>query len=207
MKDIPETFQKNANQTGVQTFSRIMEGKAPDGTPIYVYERSKANNGIFGFEVIAPSVKKAGTYKLPHNKTITYTEDFLEYPGASAFGFRAWFLPTAALAKKKLNELINSDSPLVCIDMADHDPDDVGANPAPVVAQEPIKRTRVATPDAWNIPDGKFTVNQLAELNNQTYINAHLYVKGQIGETLKEAGKAERKEGARGKTATLYSKM
>ena len=206
MKDIPETFQKNANGTGIQTFTRILEGKMQDGSPVYMYERVKPNHGIFGFEVIIPSVKKARTYKLPHNKTITYTEDLLEYPGAAAFGFRGWFYSTATNAKKKLNELIASDSPLVCIDMADHDPDDIGSNPPAPVAQEPVKRTRTPTLETWSIPDGQFTVTQLAELNKQTYINAHLYVKGQLGKTLKEDGKAEKKEGVRGKRSTLYSR-
>ena len=207
MKELELEFQTNANACGLHTFRQIKRGITLDGKPIYIYERihaeGKKQGQVFGYEVIIPSVKKAGTYPLPGGKTITYTEDFQEYAGASKFGKSAWSYPSNLLkaAEKKFKfemEKGEKSEPLM-----------VGAVAiANSLSPNPSKtkgRPRVDRP-LLTIPEGEFSTTELAELNKVDYPVAALFLKDN-----EAAGKVMRtrteRRASRGKETQLYSKV
>jgi len=119
MITLEKEFQTNANQTGLQTFRQIKQGvrqvtnrrtKETRDQNVYIYVRiktDKVGDKVFGYEVVIPQIKKAGTYPLPGGGTQTYDEDTEMYPGASVFGTFAWFCSTEANADKVFDELVN----------------------------------------------------------------------------------------------------
>jgi hypothetical protein len=118
MITLEKEFQTNANQTGLQTFRQIKQGtrqvtnrrtKETRDQNVYVYVRiktDKVGDKVFGYEVVIPQVKKAGTYPLPGGGTQTYDEDTEMYPGASAGGTLAWYPATEARAEELFDELV-----------------------------------------------------------------------------------------------------
>ena len=118
MITLEKEFQSNANQTGLQTFRQINQGtrrvtnrrtKETRDQNVYVYVRikeTKLGDKVFGYEVIIPQVKKAGTYPLPGGATQTYEDDTEIYPGASAGGTFAWYPATEFKAEELFDELI-----------------------------------------------------------------------------------------------------
>lgn len=119
MITLEKEFQTNANQTGLQTFRQIKQGtrsvtnrrtKESRKQNVYVYVRIKSDkmgDKVFGYEVVIPQVKKAGTYPLPGGGTQTYEDDTEMYPGASVFGQFAWFCISEAQAENVFDGLIN----------------------------------------------------------------------------------------------------
>ena len=205
MKPLDIEFETNANASGLHTFRQIKSGVTLTGKPVYIYERlfatGEKQGKTFGFEVVVPSIKKAGTYALPGGKTITYEEDFLEYPGASKFGKSAWsypaHLPEAAQAKFKLL----TEAPIELVELVDSD--------EPVALVEPEishrGRPRVDRP-LLTMPDGEFSTAELANLNKTDYPVAALFLKDN-----EAAGKVRRtrteRRASRGKATQLYSKV
>lgn len=200
-KDSPE-FETNANQTGVQQFLLVKKGTTPDGKNVYIYQRTHSVGErlgkIFGFEVIIPNIKKAGTYPLPGGKTITYNEDFEEYPGASLFGKRAWFFSNLQSAEKRFETLTS-------VPVAE--PEDT-TEPDPVPeSTEPKRRGR---PKAERPPlellVGEFSVKELAEKNKVDYPIAFVFLKEQVAAGAVKLTRTERRA-ARGPETQLYQKI
>jgi len=118
MITLEKEFQTNANSTGLQTFRQIKHGtrrvtnrrtKETRDQNVYIYVRiktDKVGDKVFGYEVVIPQIKKAGTYPLPGGGTQTYDEDTEMYPGASVFGTFAWFCSTEDRAESTFDKLV-----------------------------------------------------------------------------------------------------
>lgn len=204
MRTLEPVFQTNANATGLQEFKQIKRGMLPSGKSICIYQRTRLEGPmagqIFGFEVVIPSVKKAGTYPLPGGKTITYNEDFEEYPGASKFGFSAWYGGTLATAELVYNRKTTEAAPVI-------ESEDDGETDAPVVVKVPGKRgrPRVERP-LITLPPVEFSVKELAELNKVQYVIAYQFLKeemkaGHVKETREE------RRASRGPMTQLFQKV
>lgn len=179
MKKIPTQFEKNANETGVHLFVQRYQEVFSTGKTCYIYERvwvgGPQKGRSFAFEVFIPTVKKAGTYKLPDGGTISYEEDFEEYPGATKFGRSAACCKTMAHAMGRLEEWKkNAD---LIVEASDEEEKDEVSEYDPTVKRR--GRPRKARP-AFVLPTGNFSVQQLADSNSTTYINAYLFVKAQL---------------------------
>lgn len=202
MKPLEIEFETNANSTGMQQFLQIECGVTLTGKPVYIYQRTysegKRTGQLFGFEVVIPSVKKAGTYPLPGGKTITYTEDFEEYPGASKFGFSAWSYPSyqPGAAKCKFKNL--TEAPVEVEEVED-------ANDEPTLP-EPAKGRPKAVRPPIVLPETEFSVKELAEQNKTEYPYAFLFVKEQVAAGKVKLTRKERRA-TRGPETQLYSKV
>lgn len=213
MRIIPESFKKNANKTGLQLFERVKEALTPAGNRIYIYRRTRLTGPmageVFGFEVFISTIKKAGTYKLPKGKTITYTEDIEEYPGASKFGFSAWYggnLRTAEILFDKKMTAVIEESP--DDDAADDDDDGGdGETPAPVVVKVPGKRgrPRVERP-LMSLPPMEFSVRELENMFHVPYVVAYQFVKEELAAGRVQKTKEVRRA-AKGPMTQLFAKV
>ena len=185
-------FETNANQTGLQQFLMLKRGTNPEGKNVYIYQRAHAegqNLGkIAGFEVVVPNIKKAGTYPLPNGKSITYAEDFEEYPGASLFGKKAWFCANLQRAEERFQQLIS---------VKVEEPEDIEpAKPkTPKVAKAPLK-----------LLHGEFSVTELADKNRVSYPVAFNFVKDQVAAGVIKPTRTERRA-VKGKETQLYAKI
>lgn len=193
MKAIETSMIRNVGQTGNQQFTQVKRNDR-----VLLFRRDKLDGSFFGFEVFTPTIKKAGTYPLPNDKTITYTEDFEEYPGTEKFGRNnAFFCTTLERAEVRFEELTNKS---------------LGIKPEveePVVSEEveetPKRRGR--QPKLISIvPNGEFTVGMLAEANSVSYPIAFMYVKENLDVTVKFI-KSEKSSSGRGKPSNWYSKI
>ena len=204
MKEIEFEFVTNANQTGKMTFKRVKQGVNPKGNNVYIYSRTKMDGTLFSYEVIVPNIKKAGTYPLPGDKTITYTEDFEEYPGASVFGRIAWEFHQWAAAEAKFNLLTAVAVPEV-EEEAESNKDYI---PGDVCRQTPAPKRRGRQkgprPVLTMPPVGElFSVKELAAKNNVEYIVADVFRKEALGKTIQFV-KTERRN-PKGKETSLYT--
>lgn len=198
MRQIELEFQTNANQSGLHTFTRMAEGVNPEGKRVYIYKRTKSDNSIFGYEVFIPSVKKAGTYPLPGGKTITYTEDFEEYPGASKFGLSAWFCTNETMANKRFQSIIGNAQEIVDVSDADDEPTEI----------QPVKsagRPKADRP-ALLVPVGEFSTTELAEHNKVDYPIAAVFVRENVAAGKLKFVRAEQRN-AKGKKTNLFTKI
>ena len=208
MKEIELEFVTNANKTGDMTFKRVKQGVAPNGRNVYIYSRTKMDGTFFSYEVIVPKVKKAGTYNLPpkgSGKTITYAEDFEEYPGAkTGFGHYAWEIRTLTAAEAKFKLLTQ-----VAIEIPEEDEEDEPATTASVnepVAPKHRGRQKGPRPVLTLPPVGElFSVKELAAQNKVEYIVADVFRKEALGKTIQFV-KTERRN-VKGPETSLYTAM
>lgn len=199
MRTIEEQFSYNANQTGVQSFERVCQQQTPTGHNAYIYKRVLPDGRIFGFEVFVPSVKKAGTYPLPNGKSISYEEDFEEYPGAAKFGRSAWACITEERARVRLADLVKA-LPVALVESPEEEKESVTA---PV--SNGRGRPRGERP-VLSMPEGEFSCKELAEKNGVEYVTAFVFLK-----EAEEAGTVKRtrteRRAARGKPTQLFEKL
>ena len=204
MKPIEAEFQSNANGMGVMVFRMVCRGRNAANKTVYIYSRrypDQENPSLW--EVFIPTIKKAGTYPLPNNKSITYTEDFEEYPGASKFGFSAWScnsLPHAKMVYERLmaiGEVVEAPE--------EPEPLIVGAV-AIADSLAPKHRGRQKGPrPALTVPIGEFSTNELAEQNKVDYPAAALFIREALDKTIRYVRCEQRN--ARGKKTNLYTAM
>lgn len=212
--DSPE-FQKNSNQTGLQRFNLIKSGTNPDGKNVYIYKRTYIGDNrvdrTFGFEVFIPLVKKAGTYQLPNNKSITYNEDFEEYPGASHFGRSAFFCVDIQSAEDRFNSLMRNEIvPDPNSEVDDNQSEskldvDIELETEIIDSNETAEPKKVSI-ETLEIPMGEFCVKDVAAKNSVSYQLAYLFVRdvekqGGIRKTKKE------RHASRGKPTQLFVKV
>lgn len=180
MKTLQLKFEKNANQTGIHLFVQRTKETLPTGKTCYIYERiwtaGPAKGKSFAFEIFIPSVKKAGEYKLPNNGSITYDEDFEEYPGATKFGRSALCCKTFQAALNRLEEW-KKNADLVAEAAEDEPERDESVEFDPTVKRRGRPRKAKV---ALVIPTGNFSVQQLADTNSVKYINAYLFLKQEL---------------------------
>lgn len=204
MKTIEPVFAKNANQCGKMTFTQIKVGVNPAGRNVYIYRRDKMDGTFFSFEVFIAMVKKAGSYKVPtpkgqEQKYITYEEDFEEYPGASLFGRIAWEIKNLPWAEHRFQELTAT-----AIDVPDEDEGDEDESDETPESTEPKHRGRPkkVLPE-FKIPDGEFSVKELAASNGTEYVTAYQFIQQNMN--LFVPTRTERRA-AKGKETQLYKK-
>lgn len=185
LKEDSLKFEANANSTGLQKFTLYNHGVTPDKRNVYMYIRThlakELEGQVFGYEVFIPKIKKAGTYPLPpkgSGLTITYEEDFEEYPGASSFGKNAWFYNDIKSAEKRFNSLIGST----------------------------LNSRKKSDTSTFIIPDNEFSVKELAEQNKIEYPIAFLFVKEQEKAGKVKRTRTERRN-ERGKETQLFLKI
>ena len=210
MKQIEVEFKTNANGTGMQFFRQIKKGFTPKGKAVYIYERIHAigdkEGETFGFEVIAPSIKKAGTYSLPGGKSITYAEDFEEYPGASKFGISAWSYPAYqdGGARWKFEQLTKELIEIEEIEETNNmiENDNVDTNEVPSNVTKSRGRPKNDRP-LLSIPSGEFSTTELCKLNNTDYSVAAVFLRDcEAAGTVKRT-RTERRN-AKGKETQLF---
>lgn len=173
-------FDTNANQTGVQEFLCVKRETNPDGKNVYLYRRTHATGDqlgkIHGYEVFTPTIKKAGTYPLPNGKSITYNEDFEEYPGASAFGKRAWFCTTLESAEKRFQQCLQRNTADFVISIPPST--EPGPEVIPIVMKGRGRPKVDRSPLA--LPTVEFSIAELAELNKVERPLAYTFINEQI---------------------------
>ena len=142
-------------------------------------------------------MKKAGTYPFPNGRTITYEEDFEEYPGASKFGFSAWFFDTLPLAEQRFQDIVAGTMDLK----------EVESNEVPE-SLEPKHhgRSRIERP-ALLIPVGEFSTKELAEQNSVEYSIACMCLKDLEMANLVMRTRTEKRNAGRGKPTQLFAKI
>jgi hypothetical protein len=208
-------FVTNANGTGMQLFKLHKQGTMPNGKNAYIYIRThdtgKKQGTMFGVEVIIPNIKKAGTYPLPpkdSGKTITYPEDFEEYPGASLFGKKAWFYQNIPAAERRLESLLKAEA-VVEEDESETTPDPDPAVIGGVALAESLAPSRRGRPKVdrppLNLPDGEFSIKEIAEQNKVEYIVAAQFVKEQETAQMIQRTRTERRA-TRGPETQLFKK-
>lgn len=205
MKPLEINFKSNANQTGVQQFHQVKQGVNLDGRNVYIYQRTSADGKVFGFEVLIPNIKKAGTYSFPNDRTITYLEDFEEYPGASLFGRVAWFCANLKDAEKRFDWIMENKPTTT------NESDKIRQNPAksevPDSAGLVKHRGRQKVEHApLIIPVDEFSVKELAEMNKVEYITAANFLKEQKATGSVKFTRAERRS-ERGPMTKLFTKV
>lgn len=197
MKQIEDRFEKNANQTGLHTFERVKHGVNPSGKNVYIYKRTTSDGNVFGFEVIVPNVKKAGTYPLPNGKSITYTEDFEEYPGASLFRLNGFFCNSMESAVNRFNSLMATHVEVESSNDAE--------GPAEVTEPKPKRERKPQTP--LNFPEGEWNQQQLADFNSKEKANVYLPLQEAITNGIVELVRKEPNKAGRGKPTNIFRKV
>jgi hypothetical protein len=190
-------FETNANSTGLQQFLLIKRGVNPAGKHVYIYQRSHAVGErlgkVFGFEVVIPKVVKAGTvYKFPGGAEKTIAEDMEVYPNGAKtdFGKRAWFCVTLESAEKRF--AIITAVPIEIPEGEDEEDDASKERGRPKAERAPL-----------TLPEGEFSVTEVAHKNGVEYIVASQFVKEKVAAGLLKVGRKERRA-ARGKETQLY---
>jgi len=210
MKTLEDSFQTNADQTGLHLFEKIKTGRTlpTEKSPAkncYIYRRTrltgKLKGQIFGYEVVIPHVKKAGTYKC-FDAMLTYDEDFEEYPGGKQFGFRGWYCGNLRMAemffaKKTTAPVEEEESP-------EDSPEDSITEIIPSVKVEGRGRGRPRKErHMLSFPSGEWSVNELAAHNQVSYNDARTFVKE--NPTLVKYIRDERRN-VKGKATQIYTK-
>lgn len=161
---------------------------------VAVYQRFYADGRPKDFETFKIKVNPKGMVQKFPNGVIKIVEDDTEkYPSTGQFGFIAWSFHNKGAAMARYEKLCKE---------AD------GIEDAPVEVVESVGETPVSKPPkevkALLVPVGEFTVGELADKNSVNYVTAHLYVKSEIGKSIKFLRQERRN--AKGKLSNIYSK-
>lgn len=169
MKEIEIEFQHNANKTGTQIFTRIKREVNSNGKAVYIYQRAREDDGkIFGFEVFVPTITKAGTVQtFPNGMTQTVEEDMENYPGASVFGYKAWFCSTLENAEKRFDWIMKGKPVAVADEKKTVAKVEIHKEPKvpTALSVKPHRgRSKGKRPDLM-VPFGEFSVKNMADAN------------------------------------------
>lgn len=197
MKLLETKFVKNCDKCGDHTFTQIRnEGN------VYLYRRNRISDGTFhSFEIFVAKTVKAGT-PLPNGNVVA--EDYVQYPGAAAFGRTAWSVSGKedvglAAAQRVFDRILKRD-----IVIETEEPEIEAETSVPVVrvvSPTPIK-------EGLKLPNGEFSQRELASYNgfdNYKVVYSDLQKMLQRG-ILVLGSKREKAEGARGKAAQLFKR-
>ena len=164
---------------------------------VALYKRTVESTGHDdGYEVFLIKMRHKGD-KLPGG--MVEEEDREVYPSAGSFGKSAWNPSSLREAEFRYNQLTGAAVPVV---EEDEEETPVGE---PVGETEPKHRGRPKAPPIvlQTIPDGEWSVKELAELNKVQYVTAYQFIKQ--NETLFVPTRTERRA-AKGKETQLYKK-
>lgn len=141
-----------------------------------IYERSREGR-VYDYEVIAITVDPKGkVMKFPGGVTKVVEDDTEKYPPTGKFGVLAWSAATLKQAKKRYATLLKSQ-----------------------ISPEEVQ------PQTFVIPNGEFTVNELASKNNIGYPDAAAFIKASLANNTIIFVKEERRN-LKGKPSKIYKK-
>jgi hypothetical protein len=180
---------------GARIFTQVKRNEK-----VALYRRTVESTGSYdGHEVFLIKMRHKGD-KLPGG--MVEAEDREVYPSANSFGRTAWGMGGAA-AEAKFQELTDKVNGVV------HEPEetpeeDAQENEAPSDAPKHRGRPKREMP-TFVLPDGEFSVKELAASNGVEYVVAYQFVKQEEGKTVIPT-RSERRA-ARGKETQLYKKV
>lgn len=188
MRKLEKNFVSNQDKCGDQSFELIKRTN-----DVAMYKRSEGDR-VFGYEVFKIKTRLKGQ---PLPGGVVEKEDRECYPGTKAFGKTAWFFPTEGVADIKYDLLVNGPVTKAKIEK--------------IVKKGNGKRGRPKKdPVKLNIPDSKFTMNDLLKVNVHTGISkASLYVEVQKlikCDRINVIGEVKSKVG-RGKPMKVYQQI
>lgn len=200
---------------GKMTFTQVNKSVNTRGKPVYIYRRTKMDGEFFSYEVFIPYLKKAGTYPLPGEKSITYSDDMEIYPGASVFGRTAWEFRNLAATKAKFNELVTGTIE-TSQDIIGESDDTTGENDIELTNSDNSNLAEVVNTPKYRgrqknerpvlqIPIGEFSTIELAKYNKVDYPAAALFIKENNNTQLKYV-RSERRN-SKGKETKLFQAM
>jgi hypothetical protein len=146
---------------------------------VAIYKRTVKSSGqVEGYEVFKVNYEEKGkVYKFPNGTTRTLEDDKEKYPASSQFGMSAWSTMTYERACQIFDRL----------------------------TAEAAEKANPSVKAAIVIPDGEFTVGELAEKNKIDYAPAFLFIKAALVEGSVKFLREE-KRNARGKASKIYTK-
>jgi hypothetical protein len=131
--------------------------------PAAIYERTKKRDGRKeGFEVFKIGVVKAGTPKPAHHGGGVVEESYETYPGANAFGFKAWHIWSLNAAEEKF-ECLSRGVKTNEETLENEDVETPTDEPATVVKTPKIKTPKGQIVLKW--PEGEFTHTIVTKFN------------------------------------------
>lgn len=98
MKLLQKEFQSNVDQCGLHTFKQI---KCTDKAALY--QRIRKDGTTHSWESFRIKIVRAGA-KLPNGTVVA--EDYVQYPGKSAFGKYAYSCTTLGSAERHFDEIV-----------------------------------------------------------------------------------------------------
>lgn len=153
MKELEKIFVKNCDKCGNHTFTQLRK----DGN-VYLYRRNRMDSTFHSFEVFVAKTVLAGS-PLPNGTVVE--EDYIQYPGASAFGRTAWSISGKEeiglmAANRKFNAVLKRDV-VVEVEEPEIEADD-SVPVVRVISTAPIK-------EGLKLPNGEFSQKELAKFN------------------------------------------
>lgn len=202
MITLQKEFQTNANQTGTQTFRQIKSGtrvyvstrgrsKGESQTQnVYIYQRVTTSGKTYGFEVVVPTLVKAGTVqKFPNGSERSYDDDTEFYPGAESFGKRGWACVNEEHAIRVFDKVIDG----TINDQPEESEESEPENESPKPARKK---------NSIQAPAGEWTVKELSDKLGLPYIDVSNWVQGQLREGKVKVVRTERRA-ARGRATNI----
>jgi hypothetical protein len=204
MKDLEKSFKTNADGSGLQTFEQVKRNDI-----VAVYKRIRDDGTTFGYEVFYIKIVKAGS-PLPGGGVVA--EDYVSYPGKSAFGKTAYFYPDLNSALAKFDEMNKHREGLAAQALLEADKNYV--KPAKPVKQKPVsdsgepkKRGRKSTIDKSKIKipvkGERFEMKILESMNPDiSFASLYNHVRSLLGIQFSVVDKIT---GSRGKPKIVYT--
>ena len=200
MKTLETTFVSSAGgfQNEPLTYNQIARNEK-----FAVYQRSR-DNIVKDYEVFEIRIiPKGKVNKFPGGIVTVQEDDTEQYATTSFWGKIAWSFGNKTAAMDKFNALVTGAIPLVETNDAGEVTDDAETSPI----SQPGRRGRAPKErKELVIPEGKFSVNDLATQNDVEYVDASFVIKaGLENNTIKFV--CEERRNAKGKPTRLYSKI
>ena len=167
---------------------------------VALYRRTVEATGKYdGHEVFLIKVRHKGD-KLPGG--LVEAEDREVYPSANAFSKIAWQMGLGA-CEQKFQEMTDRMNGIV--HEKPEEPEEEEAETPAAAGEEPKHRGRPKKElPTFVLPDGEFSVKDLAAANSVEYVTAYQFVKQEEGKTIVPTRSERRAE--KGKPTQLYSK-
>lgn len=191
MKTLQQTFDKNCDGAGKQTFNQVKRNG-----DVCLYSRTTKAGTVIGYEVFVTRVIKAGTSMKGGG---VETEDREAYPGKSAFGHWAWSCGGSnglKAAIQRFDLLVKGELPVI---ESEGDDEETSVEVVKVVSATPIK-------EGLTLPNGPFTQKELAAFNGiANYKQVYSDLQKMLARGILKHG--DKRESTRGKSAQLFVRV
>lgn len=194
MKLLRTEFQSNVDGCGLQTFKQL---KLTERAALY--QRIRSDGSTHSFEAFKIKIVKAGT-KLPNGLSVQ--EDYVQYPGKTAFGKTAYSCKTLEHGEQRFDELnsIKVEDAQLSDDSESESDSEVVEKKSPSGGKrgrKPVDTSTLKFPKKGD----KATMKQLHAMNSHVSIGfVYQYVK----QHPERFAVAERVSGGRGKPEVVY---